>query len=263
MVIGVILPLGLSVRKENSMKKVLLTAIIFIFGFMAAQIQAEETKEDKRWKDEAELSFVSTGGNTETTTLSAKNLLLYQFSDKLKGEWKIAALKSEEENETTAERYSTDLKFSLQFAERMYGAVAAGWLKDEFSGFDARYYAGPLLGYKFMVGPNHFLLGEGGLNFAKEEYTDDTDSDFLEGRAFGRYEYVFTEKTKFSQSVEYLHDFDDTDNYKINSETALITALADDFALKTTYEVRYKHRPIPVNLDTTDTLLTVALVVNF
>jgi putative salt-induced outer membrane protein len=245
------------------MKKVWLTTIIFIFGFMVTQIQAEETKEDKRWKDEAELSFVSTGGNSETTTLSAKNLLLYKFSEKLTGEWKIAALESEDDDKTTAERYSTDLKFSWQFAERMYGAVTAGWLKDEFSGFDARYYAGPLLGYKFMVGPKHFLFGEGGVNFAKEEYTDDTDNDFLEGRAFGKYEYVFTEKTKFSQSAEYLHDFDDTDNYKINSETALITALAGNFALKTSYEVRYNHRPIPENLDTTDTLLTVALVVNF
>jgi putative salt-induced outer membrane protein len=263
MVIGLILPLSLLGRKENGMKKVLLTTIIFIFGFMVAEIQAEEAKEEKRWKDEAELSYVSTSGNTETTTLSGKNLLLYKFTDKLTGEWKIAALRGEDGDVTTAERYSTDLKLSLQFAEQMYGAVAAGWLKDQFSGFDARYYAGPLLGYKFMVGPKHFLLGEGGVNYAREEYTDDSDNDFLEGRAFGRYEYVFTEKTKFSQSAEYLHDFDDSDNYKIKSETALITALAGNFALKTSYEIRYQNRPIPEDLDTTDTLFTVALVVNF
>jgi putative salt-induced outer membrane protein YdiY len=43
----------------------------------------------------------------------------------------------------------------------------------------------------------------------------------------------------------------------------LITALAGNFALKTSYEVRYQNRPIPEDLDETDTILTVALVVNF
>ena len=245
------------------MKRVSVMVIIIIFGFFVTEIQAEDQKEKKRWKDEAELSFVRTGGNSETTTLSAKNLLLYRFNDRLTGEWKIAALRGEDEDTVTAERYSTDLKLSYDFTERIYGALTSGWLQDEFAGFDARYYAGPLLGYKFLVGPKHFLLAEGGVNYAKEEYIDDTDEDFLEGRAFGKYEFVFTEKTKFTQSAEYLHDFDDSDNYKINSETALITALAGNFALKTSYEVRYQNRPIPESLDTTDTLLTVALVVNF
>ncbi|MGD2271598.1 MAG: DUF481 domain-containing protein [Desulfobacterales bacterium] len=245
------------------MKKVFLPVILVILVFSSTGIHAEEKKEEKRWKDEAELSFVSTNGNSETTTLSAKNLLFYKFSDKLNGEWKITALKSEDDSETTAERYSTGLKLSYLFTQRIYGAVAGGWLQDEFAGFDARYYIGPLIGYKFLAGPKHFLTGEAGANYAREEYTDDNDKDFLEGRAFGRYEYVFTKKTKFSQSMEYLYDFDDTDNYKVNSETALITALAGNFALKTSYEVRYQNRPIPEDLDETDTILTVALVVNF
>jgi putative salt-induced outer membrane protein YdiY len=245
------------------MKKIFLLTIFIVLLFAGPGVQAQEKEGEKRWKDEAELSFVSTNGNSETTTLSGKNLLLYNFTDKLSGEWKIAALKSEDDNETTAERYSTDLKFSYLFSERMYGGAVGGWLKDEFAGFDARYYIGPLLGYKFLVGPKHLLSGEVGINYAKEEYTDDTDSDFLEGRAFGLYEYVFTEKTKFTQSLEYLQDFDDTDNYKINSETALITALAGNFALKAGYEVRYQNRPIPEDLDKTDTTVTVALVVNF
>ena len=37
--------------------------------------------EEKKWSDEAELSFVDTGGNTDVTTLSAKNLLKYKFTE--------------------------------------------------------------------------------------------------------------------------------------------------------------------------------------
>ena len=33
-----------------------------------------------------------------------------------------------------------------------------------------------------------FLLGEAGLNYTRESYTDNTSSNFLTGRAFGKYE---------------------------------------------------------------------------
>lgn len=106
-------------------------------------------------------------------------------------------------------------------------------------------------------------MGEVGVNYVNEEYTDDTDKGYLEGRAYASYEYAFTEKNKFSQSVEYLHDFEDGDNYRVNSETALISALSDYLSLKASYVIKYDNQPVPSTLDETDTILSVTLVVNF
>jgi putative salt-induced outer membrane protein YdiY len=63
--------------------------------------------------------------------------------------------------------------------------------------------------------------------------------------------------------VEYLHDFEDSQHYKVNSETALTAALTDVFSLKAGYSVKYDHEPVPATLKQTDTLFSVALVANF
>jgi putative salt-induced outer membrane protein len=230
---------------------------------MSTSVSAEEAKTEKRWSDEAELSFVSTSGNTQTTTFAGKNLLKYKFTERLEGKWDIAGLFSEDYDIKTAERYSTDLQLTYLFTQRLYTGLSTGWLQDEFAGFKNRYYVGPLIGYKFFTGPKHFLDGELGFNYAKEEYVDNTDEELLEGRAFGYYEYAFSEKTKFSQTLEYLHDFGGNDNHKAISLTALTVAISEIFSIKTGYEIRYVNRPVPETLENTDSILTVALVANF
>jgi putative salt-induced outer membrane protein YdiY len=78
-----------------------------------------------------------------------------------------------------------------------------------------------------------------------------------------KYEYAFTEKNKFSQSLEYLQGFDDKDNYLINSETALIAALNSYLALKLSYIVNYNNQPSSDTPDDTDTALLASIVVNY
>ena len=40
----------------------------------------------------------------------------------------------------------------------------------------------------------------------------------MDGRASASYEYAFNEKNKLTQTLEYLYDFDDGDNYSLTSE---------------------------------------------
>ena len=220
-------------------------------------------EEKSKWADQAELSFVDTGGNTDVTNLAAKNLLKYTFSEDLVGSWKLAALYGKTDGVKTAESYATELRTDYSYTDRIYFAGIGGWFKDKFAGIKSRYYIGPAVGYKYLTGPKHFLTGEGGLNYVKEEYIDETDSSYLQGRLFGIYEYAFTEKNRFSQSLEFLYDFEDSDNYNINSETAVISALSDYFSLKASYLIKYDNEPVPATLNDTDTILSVALVANF
>ncbi len=232
----------------------------FIVLILAAGVYGEE---EKKWSDQAELSYVDTGGNTDMKTLSAKNLLKYKFTDKLEGAWKAKAIYGESDGERDAEKYSTELRLNYLFTERFYSAFIAGWGKDKFAGIDSEYRVGPAVGYKLLDGPKHFLSSEAGVNYVNKEYTHGTEEENLGGRAFAEYKYAFTEKNRFSQSVEYLHDFEDSNGYEVNSETAVISALNNYLSLKASYLVEYRHRPVPSSLDDTDTTLAVALVVNF
>jgi putative salt-induced outer membrane protein len=228
-----------------------------------AVVASASVAEEKRLSDEGELSYVNTGGNTEVTTLAVKNLVKYRFSEKLLGSWKVGALSAKTADVKTAESYFTDFKLDYQNTQRLYSFANVGWLHDKFAGVDKRVYGGLGEGYKFFDGPNNFLIGELSLMYVSDTYTDNTGKGYLGGRTFVKYTYAFTEKNKFSQSLEYLNDFKDSKNYSVNSETAIISALSGIFSLKTAYLVKYTHEPVPITLKKTDSILTVALVVNY
>jgi len=95
--------------------------------------------EEKRWSDQAKISFVDTGGNTNVMTLSAENLLKYSFTEKFLGAWKLSALYGKNNGIRSAESYSTDLRFDYLHIERIYPFAIGSWLKDEFAGIESRY----------------------------------------------------------------------------------------------------------------------------
>ncbi|VAX30770.1 hypothetical protein MNBD_NITROSPIRAE01-190 [hydrothermal vent metagenome] len=219
---------------------------------------------EKKWSDEGELSSVNTGGNTNVSTFAAKNIVKYKFSEKIEGNWKVSALNSKTEGIKTAERYASELRGDHLFSEHIYAGLSVGWLKDKFAGIDARYYVGPVAGYRVLHGPKHFLKTEAGLDYVSEDYTNNTSSNFLRGRAFGAYEFHLTDLNKFTQSLEYLYDFDNATNYNINTVSAMVTVLSQNFSLKTSYEVKFDNDPIGARLNKkTDTMLAVSLLVNF
>lgn len=230
--------------------------------FLLATATAAPAEEAKTWHDEAELSFVDTGGNTEVTTLSAKNRLTVPFHERTKVTWKLGALYGKSDGTKNAESYFTEIRADHSYDERLYSFGYGGWFKDTFAGIDRRYYLGAGGGYKLYTGPKHFLLGEAGLTYTSEDYTDDTDKEFLGGRLFGKYEYRFNEKNRFTQSLEWLPDFSEFENWNLNSETAVISTLNDRLSLKASYLVKYDNDPVDT-LKKADRILGITLVMNY
>lgn len=239
--------------------KHLRTGLLLLVGFfLISNVDASE----KSWNDEAELSLVSTNGNSKVTTLSAKNLLKVPFSERVSGSWKLQGLYGKTDGVKNAEAYMTEFRGDYAQTNRLYYFASAGWFQDKFSGIDSRYVYGLGSGYKFLDGPKNFLLGEAGLTFTQEEDTAGIDNEYLGGRLFAQYAYLFNEANKFTQSIEYLPDFDDSENWLLNSETALVAALNSNFSMKTAYLVKYDNQPV-AGLTKTDSILSVALVANF
>ena len=244
------------------MKLINLIAVLLISIGLVTNTYGEDEKK-KKWSDEAELSFVQTDGNTNVTTFAFGNTLKYQFSEKLDALWTLRALYGETDGQRNAENYRTELRGNYLINQRIYSYGQIGWFKDVFAGFDQGYSGGAGVGYKFLEGPKHFLNGEAGLNYTKEEYVDGTEDDFPEARAFGKYEYAFNERNRFSQILEFLDDLTDSNKYKFLSETAVIAQLSNSLSLKVSYEIRYNSKPVSSDLEKSDTLLSAAIVANF
>ena len=239
-----------------------LMRIIMVMLVLVASTGYAEESEERRWEDEAELSYVDTSGNSDVTTLSAKNKLTYQFTDKISARWKFQALNGESNGKRDAESYFTEIRGNYAPTERFFNYLSANWLKDRFADIDHRYTFGAGSGYKFLSGPRHSLLGEAGLTYTVEELINDSDTEYLGGRLYTEYEYQISKDTRFSQSLEALLDFEDMQNYMLNSETALITAINSVFSFKTSYVIKYDNEPAE-NSDDTDTVLAASLVASF
>ncbi len=244
-----------------------LLATLLLF-FRSQTVLGEEVK--KNWSNQAELTLVQTQGNSEIKTFQFKDKQSNTFSDTISSELKFETLYSKALGEATAERYTGEGRGDYKLGEKLSTALKAGWKRDRFAGIDNRYYLGPILGYKFLGGPHHFLKTELNVDWVYQEYTneftdenDKEDEDFLSAGLFGEYEWVFSEKSKFTQSVSVFRDFNEQESYQIESITALISKLNSFFSFKTTYQVNHNTDPIDDDLKKTDTSLTVALIADF
>jgi putative salt-induced outer membrane protein len=235
-------------------------------GFLCVAMLLASTTlwaQEKSWSDKAEVSFVQTGGNTDVVSFRLKNLLKYSYSEQWSFKWRANALFAKSDGEKSAERYDTELRADYALSPHAYFYGQSGWAQDKFAGLDQRLFGGPGFGYVFLPGIRHVVGVELGGQFAKEGYTDGTYSDFVEGRAFCGYAFLFNDSVTFSQEVEYLHNFGTSGQFNMIAVTAVRTRLTDRFSLRMAYEIRYDNQPTPEELKKTDTLLSVSLVINF
>jgi putative salt-induced outer membrane protein len=257
------MPISIDLKKMRGIKmhftKIFLRVlfICIFFNIAIAFLHAE----DKKWGDEAELSLIVTGGNTDILTFSLKNKLKYAPKEKILITWELALLYGTSEGKKNAESYFTELRLDYNFTDRFYSFYGLGWLRNTFSGINSRYYLNSGAGYRFLTGPKHYLLGEGGISFTQENYINDSEKSYVGGRLFGLYEFLFTEKNKFSQSILWTVDFSDLNDWILNSETAVISSISDYLSLKAGYTIRYDNEPVET-LEKTDTFLLVAMVIN-
>ena len=245
----------------------------FIFGILLFRVSAavpppvgrtgdSRQAETDKLSGVAEVSYIDTRGNTDQKTFVANNTLKYLPTEKITGTWKLNLLVGEADHERTAERYNTHFQLDYKFSKSVYSLGVFNWLRDEFAGVDARYYMGAGLGTHILAGPKHNLSVEGAWTYTVEKLSDGTDDEFPGGRLFAEYEYLFNAKNKFLQTVEWLIDFDDLDNDIIMTETAVISTLNSFLSLKASYLIHHDNKPAS-NATETDTVLSVALIVNF
>ncbi|MBI2363364.1 MAG: DUF481 domain-containing protein, partial [Elusimicrobia bacterium] len=210
----------------------------------------------------AEVSLVSTNGNSRTTTSAAKNTFLYEWAStalELVG----GALGAKSKGVVTDERYNASEKVSRKISEFNYAFERFGWDKNRFAGVANRYDSALGFGRRLLALERHTLKAEMGGGYINEERTQGaTRVSFASGRAYSKYEFVVSPTAKFSQDGEYLHNFAFADDYRIKTETALQASVTAVFSVKLSYLWTRVGKP-PPGFIRDDTTTAVALIANF
>ncbi|HRY30331.1 MAG TPA: DUF481 domain-containing protein [Elusimicrobiota bacterium] len=236
-----------------------ITAAVFLSNLFSAAYG--EDAPAKKWSEKAQLTYLSANGNTKSSTLGASNEFQYNWT-RAALDLTAGALGSQSKEEVTAEQYFAAEKVSWKLTARNYAFERTGWDKNRFAGIANRIDASVGLGRELIKTKRNDLILELGGGYVNEQRVKAPREDFSSGRAYSKYVFAISPQSAFSQDAEYLHNFEHPDGYRVNAETALVSAVSTHMSLKASYLVKYVNQPAPT-FGKTDTLTSMALIFNY
>lgn len=197
------------------------------------------------WEGNMELSYLQTSGNSNSQTLATAGKLVRTFTNSsLTAEAK--AIYGEKEGVASDRSWFTLMKYDQNITERASVFVLETVERNVLKGIEFRYSHQGGIGYYFIKAVADTLKVEAGAGYVHEDRIDPfKDHGFPTARLFGDYLHAFDEKNRFEQTVEYLPNLRETKDYLLNEETALITNLMGNLALKVSFTVAFDNLPPP------------------
>jgi putative salt-induced outer membrane protein len=239
--------------------------VIAIFGILAAALLSApvaSAQEAPLWKGNIELSYLDTGGNTNSQTflVAGKGEYLLDHA-KVSGEF--AALYGEKSGVALDKSWMGKLKYDRYLVDGVFAYGLEAVDRDVLKGIEIRYNTQVGLGYEFIKTPTDLLKGEVGGGYVRENpVAPFDDRGFPTARAFAEYDHSFRETTRFAQTVEYLPSLKESEDYLFSEESAFITNLMGNLAFKVSYTIKYDNLPPPTFLKT-DRLFKTSLLYTF
>lgn len=187
--------------------------------------------------------YEMTQGNTDTAEFQGD--FLYNRNRLWVNEWTVKAngLKSYADDESTAQRYETSLRYGHSLTKRLYDFARVSAEHDYFQNVKLRLVPTAGLGYWFFDDDRSKLLAETGTGyeyeFLRPEGTEGTW--ILHGRLMASRQV--TERLKAVTDVYIFPEVLDLGNYRIQADAGLEYALNSRWLLKFEIQDRYRSDP--------------------
>jgi putative salt-induced outer membrane protein len=246
-----------------SVRRVALFVLLLVPTVVAAQDKPAEAKK-LGWKDTAELGYVMTSGNSDSSTLGLKNTLVYDW-ESARFEMKLGAVRVEstpvpffavgtatdftrEENdsELTAESYFLNGRYDRNITEHFFWFAGAGWDRNTFSGIANRYTAFGGVGNIWLDTETIKWRTDYALTATKQEDVieqPDLDDTFLGVRLSSTFLYKWSESGSYGNDTILDENVDDTDDWRVNMTNWVAVNLSNHLALKVSLQWLYDNQP--------------------
>ena len=241
------------------------------------------------WQDTAELGFVATAGNSETSTLGFKNTLLRNWEravfalragavraesttdfyaivgiDKTgDGIADVYRLYKDSLNTTNAENYYINGQYDRKITDRFVWFAGAGWDRNEPAGIKNRYYGVGGVGNIWVDEETIKFKTNYGLTYTKQD--DVIPDPAVEDSFFGA-RFTWDYLHKFGASTAYANIFvvdenlDKTSDFRADMTNSVAVAMSKRMALKASLQFLYDNEPslsgLPDEIDPADGTIT-------
>ncbi|HSU54793.1 MAG TPA: DUF481 domain-containing protein [Candidatus Dormibacteraeota bacterium] len=217
--------------------------------------KVEEKPKPKKWDSVATVGVSLTRGNSQnflaTGSIDTKRkwtqdeLLLGGSA----GYGENTTGKGGNELTTKTENYIRGYgQFNHLFTERLYGGLRVTGEHDEIADLTYRLTVNPMVGYYLLKHTNSFLSAEIGPSFIDEKFMGQDSHAYWGFRAAERGEYNFKSGAKIWESVEYIPQVDDLENYLVNAEAGVAAPITKALDARLVLQDTYKNQPAPHKL---------------
>jgi putative salt-induced outer membrane protein YdiY len=128
------------------------------------------------------------------------------------------------------------------FSDRFYGYLRVNALHDAIADLQYRITLGPGAGYYFVKETNTTFAVEAGSAIVFERLGTN-DNTYATLRLAERFEHKFNDRVRVWESVEILPQVDDFNNYLVNAELGIESALSKKLSLQTYVVDNYNNEP--------------------
>ncbi|HTX20683.1 MAG TPA: DUF481 domain-containing protein [Candidatus Aquilonibacter sp.] len=233
------------------------------FGASAAPTNSPavlKTNAPPAWGGNVAIGLTATAGNSDSVLFTGKftatkKTALNELT--LGGDAAYGEINSIENNETL-HGYG---QYNHSFSDRWYDYARADALHDGIADVTFRFTFGPGAGYYFIKEKQTTLTGEIGPGVMYEKL-DDEFHTYPTLRLAENFEYKFNDHARFWQKVEFIPPVDKPDNFLLNAEVGVETAITKKISLQIYVDDNFANEPAP-GYEDNDVKLVSGLVYKF
>ncbi|MFP5379436.1 MAG: DUF481 domain-containing protein, partial [Vicinamibacteria bacterium] len=164
------------------------------------------------WERAADVSLVSTGGNTETRTLGLGGAVTWR-----PGAWRsdirMAFVRSDTNDVRTAESLTVDARQSRTLGARLEAFARGTFLVNEFAGIDNRLTADAGLGVRLVERGAHRVRVDAGVGYFREARLAGATERHALGTLGGAWQWRVTGNTTVAEEASLNTSLDDLDDW--------------------------------------------------
>jgi putative salt-induced outer membrane protein YdiY len=213
------------------------------------------------WSTKAEVSYVSTSGNADTTTAKLGGETQYK-----PGAWTLLArgafLTSTAAAADRNRRVDGLLRTSRTVSPRLevFGQIV--YLQNTFAGIGSSFYPLGGVAYALVETPPHSWKARVGLGYGQESRLRRPDLSFATADAETAYRWALSKTAEFRHDATFTSNLSRTADWRFANATSVSASLNSLLSLKVQHALNYLNQPV-AGFERVDTVTSAAVVATF
>ncbi len=224
----------------------LLLAVLVPYGPLAeappVSTPALDEVIDGKWHGFVNVGATYTDGNTDVRSANVSAEAVKRREEDrytLKAYWNYA----QNQGAITDRNAGANAKYDHFVSEKLFLNAIAGVETNSLAALHLRYYAGGGAGYQFVENERTKLLGEGGLVYFNEEFTNNDKNEYIAARLSYDLDHKVTDTTTFEQTAEAFPSLEDKDDFYGKLDSKVSFKISDKWSAFLQHVLNYDNTP--------------------